>query len=346
MSTADPRDAFDAAIIPGMRQRLAEVYSRFRAAERKAFAAHLPRQATPIREESTHVERRCPSCDRPPPSRNTLQAHGFDLVECAECALVYTRQVMNDRALAARYQEISFDRDAMILRSSPAYLELETARARYYLAQLGESGAKVGRLLEVGCGTGTLLVEAGRAGWQSLGVEPELAPAQLARERGAPVVSGYFPGDLPAGAGPFEAVAILDVLEHFAEPRQLLSDIDAHLAPGGRLVIQVPNWNSLLIRIEGAASSVVCPGHWNYFTPETLRELLRTLGYRDVLLQTVQSEVDRIKAYPRARITEALRSVRPDLTEVPDLSTSRPLHDLQLGYKLLGIFARDIPSSP
>lgn len=343
MNTAELRDAFDAAVIPGMRDRLAGLYGRFRAAETQAFGAHLP--SSPDGAEEVYVARSCPLCSAAPPREAILRAHGFDLVECPGCELVYARQVMDDRALAARYHELKFDREAMMLRSSPIYLGLEAARAKYYLSRLQGTDAEVGSFLEVGCGTGTLLLEAGRLGWRSLGIEPELAAAQLARERGASVVTGRFPQDRPAGAGPFGAVAILDVLEHFADPLELLSSIDAHLAPDGRLIIQVPNWDSLLIQIEGAASSVVCPGHRSYFTPATLKALLQKLGYRDLVLETVQSELDRIKAYPASRVAEAVRALRPDLTGPLDLSTTGPLHELELGYKIFGIFVRDGPKA-
>ena len=75
-------------------------------------------------------------------------------------------------------------------------------------------------------------------------------------------------------------MAVLDVLEHFAEPLRFLTELRTHLSPGGRLLVQVPNWDSLLVRLEGDRSSVVAPGHWSYFTPRTLPALLARSGFR------------------------------------------------------------------
>ena len=129
------------------------------------------------------------------------------------------------------------------------------------------------------------------------------------------------------------------MLEHFAEPLRFLAELRAHLAPGGRLLVQVPNWDSLLVRLEGDHSSVVTPGHWSYFTPRTLPALLARSGFRALRVETVVSELDRIMTYSPARIADWLRRLRP-AASVGTLGATR-LHDLCLGYKLVGIFTLD-----
>jgi hypothetical protein len=44
-ASIDPRAAFDAGLIPGMRARLAEGYARFRAAEARAIALAADRKS-------------------------------------------------------------------------------------------------------------------------------------------------------------------------------------------------------------------------------------------------------------------------------------------------------------
>ena len=329
---ADPRRAFDAAQLPGMRQRLASYYASFRGKE----AAVLVQQSVPG--FVPYRQRDCPSCGLPPGARQpaVLTARGLDLLACRRCGLTYSRQVMDDAVDAARYLASDLDRESLRLRTSGPYLELEAARDRYYLHRLVQGGLTPARLLEVGCGTGTLLLEAEAAGWQALGIEPGLAAQQVARERGATVVGGYFPQALPADATPVEAIALLDVLEHFADPRALLAQLRPALLPGGRLLVQVPNWDSLLIRLEGGAGSTICPGHWSYFTPRSLTSLLEREGFRTLSVETVLSEMDRILAYPPERVMTQLRALRPGTHSLPDAAG---LMDLGLGYKLMGVFA-------
>lgn len=332
MNDADPRCAFDAALIPGMRKRLASYYHRFRARELEVMRANSPLESSGG--GSRFLLRDCPSCGHPsatlPPF---LTAHGLDLVSCPDCALTYSRQVMEEVADQARYAHSSLDAEAMRLRLGGPYLELESARARYYLSRLMEVMTP-GRLLEIGSGTGTLLVEASRLGWQSIGLEPGHAAAHEARLRGANIVEGWFPADLPGEDGPFDAIAILDVLEHMAEPLHFLGEIAKQLTVGGRLLVQVPNWDSLLVQLEGERSSVVCPGHWTYFTMMTLPDLIARAGFRTLHIETVISELDRIMAYPHERISACLNRLRPGSPTGLSAST---LHELGLGYKVFAI---------
>jgi SAM-dependent methyltransferase len=332
----DARASFDAALIPGMRDRLAGAYARFRAAQAEEMKALAPPEAGGT--AGAYRQRDCPCCGASSAGITpVLRAQGLDLVDCPSCGLTYSRAVLNEAADAARYARSTLDPEALRLRGSGPYLELETARDRYYLGRLVEDGLPQGRLLEIGCGTGTLLLEAARLGWQALGVEPGLAATEVARERGAQVVHGWFPSDMPDASGSFDAVAVLDVLEHFADPLRFLKDLRARLAPRGRLLVQVPNWDSLLVRLEGEHSQVVTPGHWSYFTPRTLPALLARSGFRALSVETVLSELDRIMAHSPARIADWLRTLRPGAS-VGTLGAEQ-LHDLYLGYKLVGIFA-------
>jgi len=182
-----------------------------------------------------------------------------------------------------------------------------------------------------------------------LGLEPGRAAAEVARRRLGPggegeVRQGYFPADLPTAPQRFDAITLLDVLEHFVDPVGFLGLVRRHLAPQGRLFVQVPNWDSLLVRLEGCASSVICTGHWSYFTPATLPAVLARAGFRRLHLETVVSEIDRIACFPAAERDAALARLRPEAAGMawPDEAGPRSaarLHELGLGYKLIGVFA-------
>lgn len=345
----DPRHGFDAALIPGMRARLEEGYARFRLAEARAIGMAAPPEAGGRLGE--YRLRPCPICEAVPPAETILRNHGIDVVCCPDCGMTYARQVMEEQADAARYQASELDLEAMRLRCSDPYLELETARTRYYLDRLEESAQGRGALLDIGCGTGTTLVEAQARGWRVLGLEPGRAACAVARQRlGATsqgrVIEGYFPSHLPVDQASFDAIAILDVLEHFVDPQAFLRLIRRHLAPGGRLFVQVPNWDSLLVQLEGRASSVICTGHWSYFTPKSLPALLTRAGFRALHLETVVSEMDRIAAFSDAEIAAVVARLRPAELPItwPDKhgpQSAALLHRLGLSYKLIGIFAAE-----
>jgi SAM-dependent methyltransferase len=142
------------------------------------------------------------------------------------------------------------------------------------------------RLLEVGSAWGWFLEAAGRRGVRSHGIEPELANAALARKAGLSVEDGYFPIDLQ-DKGPYDLIVFNDVFEHIPRPSQLVPQIEALLAPGGRLVVNLPSSGGTIYRIAAtlAAAGITGPyerlwqkgfpsPHISYFNPENLRNLV------------------------------------------------------------------------
>lgn len=107
-----------------------------------------------------------------------------------------------------------------------------------------------GRALDVGCGTGFLLERLAERGWSGVGVDLSPESVDHARRRleaigaadrlSAQVGSAYEPPE-----GPFDLIALTDVLEHLEDPRACLRALRARLAPGGLLVISTPNRRSL-----------------------------------------------------------------------------------------------------
>ena len=106
------------------------------------------------------------------------------------------------------------------------------------------------RVLDVGCGTGFLLEQLAGRGFGGIGIDlsPEsvehanrrLAEIGAADRLTAVVGSAYEPPE-----GPFDLIALTDVLEHLEDPRRCLAALRAQLAPDGLLVISTPNRRSL-----------------------------------------------------------------------------------------------------
>ncbi len=84
--------------------------------------------------------------------------------------------------------------------------------------------------------------------------------------------------------GQFGIVVLSQVLEHMLEPAMQIRRIHDMLAPGGALVIAVPNFNSAAVKILGTRDNgcLWVPEHVNYFTDKGLRMLLRRLDFEVV----------------------------------------------------------------
>jgi len=109
-------------------------------------------------------------------------------------------------------------------------------------ARAGEALPAGAVLLDAGCGTGGFLArQQGRLAAGSAGLEYNPAAAARAAAKSArPVVAGSV-NALPFADASFSAAASLDVLCHAgAEPAAMLAELHRVLAPGGRLVLNLP----------------------------------------------------------------------------------------------------------
>jgi SAM-dependent methyltransferase len=100
------------------------------------------------------------------------------------------------------------------------------------------------RIFKVGAGDGRDFSALGRAGFEVAGGEPSARYADACRERGLDVVELPME-ELDLEEGSQGAVLLWHVLEHLGDPVAALRRIHRWLAPGGELVVAVPNLASL-----------------------------------------------------------------------------------------------------
>ena len=137
--------------------------------------------------------------------------------------------------------------------------------------------------LDVGCGDGRFLAALQKRGWKTTGTETDALAARLARERTHTTI--YETPLPPPAEARFDLVSLLHVLEHVPNPRQTLSEIATLLAPGGTLLLVLPNAASIEAQFFGTSwYHLDLPRHLWGFTPNTLVRLVETCGF---VVQTV-----------------------------------------------------------
>jgi SAM-dependent methyltransferase len=232
----------------------------------------------------------------------------FTVARCRGCGFLYQRPRVRDDDLAACYPD-NYPRHQeptprVPLKGSAARVRAvrhalatglgyrafaDTAagtvtrlRARWLLPRLRWSCPPwrgEGRYLDVGCGSGGSLGVARALGWRTVdGIEIDASAAEKARRFAdrlhvGDVASAPFP---PAS---FDLVTAFHVLEHLPDPVADLKRMLSWLAPGGLLVLEVPNAGGLGAGVFGAAwSGLDLPRHLWQFSPATLEALVRRAG--------------------------------------------------------------------
>jgi SAM-dependent methyltransferase len=163
--------------------------------------------------------------------------------------------------------------DAVSLREERG--QIETARRA--LVHL-ERWVNPGRLCDLGCWTGSLLVAARDRGWQVVGIEPSSWAADHARQRGLDVrTTTLLDHGLEEHA--FDAVTLCDVLEHLDDPAAALAVVRELLRPGGVVYLTLPDAGSPLARALGRRWWSILPMHLQYFTRGSIVRLLNDAGF-------------------------------------------------------------------
>ncbi len=217
----------------------------------------------------------------------------FDLaiVRCRSCGLIYTNPRLAESRVNLRYgAEYFFNEYLPIFQAGPGSFSLEVARNHYrlYLDLLASFYAPGRRLLDIGCGAGFFVKAAAESGWEASGTEISETAAEYARTvTGVRVMQGNVE-HLNIPSGEYDAVTMLDLLEHLFDPLTTLREVHRIMRDEGVLIISTPDIKSLSRRFLGRAWAVLSPAeHQSYFSEKTLHLALREAGFRPLAVKNL-----------------------------------------------------------
>jgi SAM-dependent methyltransferase len=216
----------------------------------------------------------------------------WNLSECEQCGLVYTVPPVRPEDVIQYYPpSYAPYNPTASLRERPFGAWLRKVAMFPYRIRFGspnwtERPFGRGRLLDVGCGGGTFLEEASRQGWITFGIDVSDVAVKSAR-RNAPSASvrvGTLDGLVTDEL--FDYINLQHVLEHLHDPRRALLQCYAHLAPGGKLRINVPNYGGFESRLFGRSwIGLDMPRHLVHFCTPVLQRLLLDVGFNNVAIR-------------------------------------------------------------
>jgi SAM-dependent methyltransferase len=198
--------------------------------------------------------------------RDPQSGEKFEVLGCPACGLGRTSPEPED--LGAYY--------------GPAYYGNRHGFTAKYCARrrarlLERAAGTAGReLFDIGCGDGLFLQEAGAGGWRVHGSEIGGA-VELSRRTGIDVRESITDA---SGLPPFDAITMWHTLEHFRDPLTTLGEARARLAPGGTLIVAVPDAAGLQASMFGSKwFHLDVPRHLHHFNRESLSAVLGKAGF-------------------------------------------------------------------
>ncbi len=147
--------------------------------------------------------------------------------------------------------------------------------ARTNLLQRGD------RILEIGCGIGTIVAELARQGYEAMGTDISRVAIEYGRAKYGNIRLEVQPAEeLPYADGTFDVVLSFDLFEHIARIDRHVDEVQRVLKPGGHYLFETPNKLSNVIAETLAYKSLKWRRvHPSLHTPGQLRRRLARHGF-------------------------------------------------------------------
>lgn len=151
-----------------------------------------------------------------------------------------------------------------------------------------------GRIVDLGCGNGSLSHELCKLGFEVHGIDQSESGIRIAR-KSFPQVR-FVLGDIEANLTPdhfgsrwFDIVVSTEVVEHLYDPRRLVENAFRLLKPAGYFVVSTPYHGylkNLALAVTGKLDSHFTAlwdgGHIKFWSRKTLSVLLTEAGFTDI----------------------------------------------------------------
>jgi SAM-dependent methyltransferase len=212
----------------------------------------------------------------------------FTLRTCGHCQSLFIDPLPDAKDLATFYPpQYWWDASPSLLKTCESFYRRMVLRGhvacitRAASSVIAEAGHPL-RLLDVGCGGGTLLAVLKRRGFEVLGFDSSADAMNIAWTRsGVPVVTAESVKDAGFPSGAFDLVTLFHVMEHTPEPRTILAEVQRILQPRGRVLVQVPNIESWQSRLCGPRwYGLDVPRHVINYSSHSIQGLLSNCGFR------------------------------------------------------------------
>jgi 2-polyprenyl-3-methyl-5-hydroxy-6-metoxy-1,4-benzoquinol methylase len=210
----------------------------------------------------------------------------FKLNACRQCDCLFINPLPGDQEVASFYPSQYWwnaSKPSLLKRAESLYRRMAL---RGHVAFIQSAASRLQkkqgiRLLDIGCGSATLLGLMKNRGFDVLGVDTSAEASQVAaKENGVRVVVGTIANAaLPTSSA--DVVTMFHVMEHVTNPQDVLADAHRILEAGGTLVLQVPNIDSWQFHWFGAKwYGLDIPRHVIDYSRASIVKLLERSGFQ------------------------------------------------------------------
>lgn len=209
----------------------------------------------------------------------------FNIVKCNNCGLIYINPRPTNESILKLYERDYTPKNNLKVLPKIHETKWKITLKKVWHRINGQYVDEIiteakGKILDVGCGDGYLLLFLKQKGCEIYGVETNHKSVKICNKLGLEVFCGTledakFPNEF------FDSIILSQVLEHFPSPRASLREIFRILKPTGKVFIYCPNAESHLSKLFGKFwHGWHIPFHFYAFTSKTIRKYAETAGFK------------------------------------------------------------------
>jgi SAM-dependent methyltransferase len=212
----------------------------------------------------------------------TRSGESFEIVSCSDCGFIFVADPEADTA-----NHINIDKIGWAFR--PRHHQIR----RLLLSHLAAGS----RIIEIGCGRGEVGYLMRNDPVEYIGYEPARGLSDFGIRAGVPITQTTFEGNQRA-----DALVIDNVLEHVAQPAEMLEIAAGALNPGGILIVITPNVNDIraLSPSWRKRNLWVPPDHINFFSAADIAAMFARAGMSPRRFKFAPLSLQDFKFYVRA----------------------------------------------
>ncbi len=219
---------------------------------------------------------------------------GYEVSRCLNCSLVFLNFRPSAQFLKDYYAEDFFNDSG----SKHGFSDYEKEKVslqktfgeRLKIIRKYKDG---GKLLDVGCATGTFLEEASKY-FEAYGSEISAYATKVAQEKNLNVLCGDLPGTPFMDMG-FDVVTLWDTIEHLENPVEMIRTIGKITSPGSVVILTTGDVEGFVAKLSGRYWHLYnIPQHLSYFSQITVAAALKAGGFilREVTYPSVNFTLD------------------------------------------------------
>lgn len=200
----------------------------------------------------------------------------LNILQCKNCGLVqliikpvsYYKEVITAASISGKNRKIRLNQMKNFLK---------------------KGSLKNKKIIELGCGKGSMLDIIKEAGMKSYGLEYSSKSISFAKKLKRNVIKGFLTEMDKIKNGPFSGFVCFNFLEHIPNPKLFISKIYTNLNDDALGLVTVPNLKYL---IKTKSFYEFVPDHLSYFTKQTLKFAFETNRFKVLSIKYINNEND------------------------------------------------------